>query len=59
MWRKATVSGNGACVEVNIRPRRVLVRDTKDPDGAILKFTHPEWAAFLAGVRASEFDLPV
>lgn len=59
-WRKAKASGNsGNCVEVMITPDGVLVRDTKDGGlGGELAFTHPEWAAFLDGVRKGEFDTP-
>ncbi|MEV6588273.1 DUF397 domain-containing protein [Streptomyces acidicola] len=40
-------SGNGECVEVarNIRGT-VAVRDSKDPDGQILRLTPGAWAAF-------------
>lgn len=36
----------------------VYVRDSKDPDGPVLRFSSAEWAAFVAGARAGEFDLP-
>jgi Domain of unknown function (DUF397) len=60
-WRKSSYSGSngGACVEVarNL-PGAVAVRDSKDPDGPKLAFAPDEWAAFTAGVKAGEFDLP-
>ncbi|HET6484167.1 MAG TPA: DUF397 domain-containing protein [Actinoplanes sp.] len=59
-WHKSTRSGGngGDCVEVAVNlPGIVAVRDTKDPTGAALVFTHAEWAAFLSGVRGGEFDL--
>lgn len=34
-----------------------MVRDSKNPGGAVLAFTTGEWRAFLAGVRNAEFDL--
>jgi len=34
----------------------VLVRDTKDRAQQALAFTDEEWAAFVAGVKAGEFD---
>lgn len=35
----------------------VVVRDSKDPDvTAALVFTAGEWDAFIAGVKAGEFD---
>ena len=32
------------------------VRDSKDPDGPVLRFTVREFEAFLDGARRSEFD---
>jgi hypothetical protein len=48
----------GNCVEVARDGDQVLVRDSKDPAGPVLAFTAGEWAAFAAGVKACEFDLP-
>jgi hypothetical protein len=57
-WRKSSFSGGngGACVEVASTDHLVVVRDSKDRSGPILAFASTEWAAFLAGVRAGEFD---
>ena len=58
MWRKSSRSlDTNACVETAQADDTMLVRDSKDPDGAILRFTTAEWNAFVAGVRAGEFDL--
>lgn len=59
VWRKASAStSNGNCVEVAaIAGGGAAVRDSKDPDGPVLRFTAAEWAAFVAGVAAGEFDL--
>ncbi|GAA1837643.1 hypothetical protein GCM10009836_15440 [Pseudonocardia ailaonensis] len=46
---------SGACVEVAHRDDQVLVRDSKDPDGPVLRFTSDEWIAFLRGAEAGEF----
>jgi hypothetical protein len=58
-WRKATASGNGACVEVAVLAEGsgVAVRDSKDPNGPVLHYTNAEWRAFLDGARNGEFDL--
>lgn len=58
-WLKSSFSGggNGQCVEVGRVPGWVGVRDSKDNGaGPVLNFTEAEWAAFLAGARAGEFD---
>ena len=56
-WRKSTRSGAaGHCVEVADAPATVLVRDSKDVTGPVLSFGRSDWAGFIAGVRAGEFD---
>jgi hypothetical protein len=58
-WQKASASsGQGNCAEVAGLPLGggVAVRDSKDPGGPVLVFTPAEWAAFLDGAKAGEFD---
>jgi hypothetical protein len=52
-WRKSSYSGNngGNCVEAGSVPGRVLVRDTQDRAGAVLKFSADAWRAFAAHVK--------
>jgi hypothetical protein len=58
-WRKSTRSGAaGHCVEVATVPPAVLVRDSKDVAGPRLTFGATDWAGFISGVRAGEFDRP-
>jgi hypothetical protein len=44
-------------IEVAFDGGAVMVRDGRDPDGPALRFTGGEWAAFVAGVNAGEFDV--
>ncbi len=65
-WRKSSYSGGSdMCVEVAVDGGgAIMVRDSKyrrDPARPlaaepILSFTEGEWAAFVAGVKAGEFD---
>jgi hypothetical protein len=57
-WVKSSLSfANGNCVEVASLPEGGIgIRDSKDREGAILRFTPDEWHAFLGGVRNGEFD---
>jgi hypothetical protein len=55
-FRKSSFSPTDNCVEVAHHDGRMLVRDSKDQTGPVLTFNQTEWAAFLAGVHAGEFD---
>jgi len=57
-WRKSTYSsGNGGeCVEVADHVNRVLVRDTKDRSGPVLRFTPSAWRRFADRVKRSLAD---
>ena len=58
-WRKSTRSGAaGHCVEVAETRAAVLVRDSKNANGPVLRFGPPGWKGFIAGVRDGEFDRP-
>lgn len=53
-WRKASYSDNGGnCIEVGDHAGRVLVRDTKDHTGPVLRFTHGVWRRFAEQVKRS------
>ncbi|MGH4023319.1 MAG: DUF397 domain-containing protein [Pseudonocardiaceae bacterium] len=46
-WRTSSHSGTGNCVEVATTPDAVLVRDSKDRDGAAITVPATAWHAFL------------
>jgi hypothetical protein len=57
VWFKSTKSTNGNCVEVaHLQDGHVGVRDSKNRGGSVFIFTPGEWNAFVAGVKAGEFD---
>ena len=53
-WHKSSYSGNGGanCVEVG-RDSAVLVRDTQDRTGPVLRFTPDAWRRFADRVKGS------
>lgn len=52
-WRTSSFSDGLQCVAVaDLGDGRVAMRSSKDRD----HFTGPEWAAFIQGVKAGEFD---
>jgi Domain of unknown function (DUF397) len=57
-WRRSSRSyGNGNCLEV-AEPvsQYVQVRDSKNPQGAVLQFTPVGWTAFLGHVRSGSIS---
>ena len=57
-WVKSSLSfSNGNCVEVaGLTDGGIGVRNSRDPQGGVLRFTPDEWRAFLGGARNGEFD---
>lgn len=61
VWFKSSRSngtGGSNCVEVRQASITgdVFVRNSRNPAGAMLAFSPAEWEAFVAGVKAGEFD---
>jgi len=54
-WRTSSYTGNGGgnCVEVGHAARMILVRDTKDRTGPMLRFTPAAWRGFAERVKRS------
>ncbi len=56
-FRVSSFCSFGNCVEVGrTSDGAVVVRDTKNRAQEALTFTDEEWVAFVAGVKAGEFD---
>ncbi len=54
-WRRSSRCGTSNCVEVAEFRDEILVRDSKNPEQAALRFTKDEWTAFQQGVLAGDF----
>jgi hypothetical protein len=59
-WITSRACNNSACVQVAHLPGgMVALRDSKDTAKPPHIFDGEEWAAFLTGVKAGAFDVPV
>lgn len=59
-WRKSSYSTGSdmTCVMFRHQGNRVLLRHSRQgPGGPVLAFTAEEWRAFIAGVKAGEFEV--
>ena len=55
-WRKSSYSGSqgGNCLEVSdSQARRILVRDTKDRTGPVLRFSPDAWRRFADQMKGA------
>jgi hypothetical protein len=55
-WRKSTASNSGGCVEVAVAGGSLLVRDSKNLDGSILRLSPAAWSSFLERARTGDAD---
>jgi hypothetical protein len=56
VWRKSARCETHNCVEVAKRVDEIAIRNSSVPE-VQLAFAGPVWTAFIAGVRAGQFDL--
>lgn len=57
-WRKSSWSGvNGDCIEVaGLTGATIRIRDSKNPNGAMLSFSASEWNVFIDSLQKARFD---
>lgn len=57
-WQKSRRSNSqGACVELGGLPGGdIAIRNSRDPDGAVLFYTKAEIRALIEGVKEGDFD---
>lgn len=56
-WRKAHRSmNNGNCAEIGSFPGVVLVRDSQDREGSVLRYPDDSWLQFIREARMGRFD---
>lgn len=58
VWRKSSYSNGGTnCVEFAQLPDGTIgMRNSRDPDGAVLECTRTELRALLDGIKHGEYD---
>ena len=57
VWRKSTASNSGACVEVAVADGSMLIRDSANPGGPVLRVSTSAWSVFLTSARENNPDL--
>ncbi|MQA14005.1 MAG: DUF397 domain-containing protein [Pseudonocardiaceae bacterium] len=59
-WRRGSQTGDPGAghLEIAFVDGYIAMRNSADPDGAVLVFTPAEWDAFVLGAEDGEFDEP-
>ena len=57
VWQRAEGDASQGAVEVAFVDDLIGLRNSAEPQGAVLVFTRPEWDAFVSGAQDGEFDL--
>ena len=57
-WRKSSYSGanGGDCVELAHTKGAMFMRDSKNPNGGMLKFTPGTFSALLTDIKSGKYD---
>lgn len=50
-WIRSSHCDSNACVEVADQEDVVLMRNSKDPDGPVLRFTRDQWREFVQSLK--------
>lgn len=50
-WKTSSASGGTNCVEVAFAEDAVLVRDSKNREGTVLRFPNASWREFVMAVK--------
>jgi len=53
-WKKSSRCSSGGCVEVMLDEKKVLVRDSEDPQSPELSFGAAVWETFIEGLKSGE-----
>ena len=57
-WRKSSYSNaEGNCVELAEAGTGIALRDSKNPEGPVLRFTTAEWMMLTAAVKTGRYDI--
>ena len=54
-WRSSAACASSGCVQAATTSEGVALRDSKSPDKQV-EVSRQDWADFVAGVKAGEFD---
>jgi hypothetical protein len=55
-WRASSLSAGSDCVEIAELGDMVGVRDSKNPDGPVIRLTRSTWRTFVDAIKRGDLD---
>jgi hypothetical protein len=55
-WRRASFCASNECVEVAQRNSMIILRDSTQPRGSMLRYAARDWGAFVRSIKSGKFD---
>jgi Domain of unknown function (DUF397) len=55
-WRTALNCEGGACVQVAVDDRSVLIGSSRQPGGPVFEYSPDKWHAFVSEIKNGDFD---
>ncbi len=55
-WHVARACNGGACLRVAPKGETIVLGDSKDPTGPVLRTSHSAWLDFVTGIKHGDFD---
>jgi len=56
VWRRSSFCASSECVEVARLDDKIVMRDSKDPDGHMLSYTAEEFRFLVRSAKAGDYD---
>lgn len=56
VWRRARYCYTGECVEVARQDGIILMRDSKDPQGGVVRISDDDWTSLVSDIKAGALD---
>ena len=53
-WRKSSRCADNGCVEVAATSDGILVRDSTDAEGSVLRFSRVAWTEFIDAIKRED-----
>jgi hypothetical protein len=54
IWRHSSFCNGGTCLEIAVQGGVIAVRDSRNPEGPVLRFSAERWQEFVGGIKSGQ-----